>query len=203
MWRTLTIRVSLTLLIIPLHGCALIQSDTDSAKQVEDAPQLSMQDLHALESTFFTPVTTLDPHRIQPGQIVRVVTGQNQIDADSILVIESAMMAGRVKEVLGERIVLSDVIVINQHRTEQAVPIVSKVPYVSRLFKNTGVAYSGTSIPGEVTISKSEILNAQELTETEFQNFPRADGYGRIGIDFDFNVPTATSFEGSELSVSR
>ena len=203
MWRTFAIRISLMLLTTSLHGCALIQSNTEPEKEVEDSPQFSMQDLHALESTLFTPVTMLDPHRIQSGQIVRVVTGQNKVDADSIMVIESAMMAGRVKEVLGERIVLSDVIVINEQRAEHGVPIVNKLPYFSRLFKNTGIAYSGTSIPGEVTIDKSEILNARELTEAEFHDFPRTGGYERIGIDFDFNVPTATSAQGSELSVSR
>ena len=138
------------------------------------------------------PLPKIDPQELKPGQHVRLITGErpNCDDPDildEVLTI-SESFAGTVKANDGDRLVLQDVVMINETRSQTGVPIVSKVPYVSRRFKNTSVARQGISIPGEVALERSKILHASELTDDRFQTMRKNGGYERIGVDFDFNV---------------
>ncbi len=100
----------------------------------------------------------------------------------------SRSFAGTVKANDGERLVLQDVVLINEARSQTGVPVLSEVPYFSRLFKNTGVARQGVSIPGEMALERSKILHACELTDDNFKNIRQNGGDERIGVDFDFNI---------------
>ncbi|MBC7965636.1 MAG: hypothetical protein H7Z17_06880, partial [Fuerstia sp.] len=100
----------------------------------------------------------------------------------------SRSFAGTVKANDGDRLVLQDVVLINEGRSQTGVPVVSRVPYFSRLFKNTSVARQGVSIPGEVALERSKILHACELTDDNFRSIRQNSGDERIGIDFDFNA---------------
>ena len=100
----------------------------------------------------------------------------------------SRSFAGTVKANDGERLVLQDVVLINEGRSQTGVPIVNKVPYFSRCFKNTSVARQGISIPGEMALERSKILHACELTDDNFKNIRQNSGDERIGVDFDFNI---------------
>lgn len=86
-----------------------------------------------------------------------------------------------------------------EHRQEQGTPVLSKVPYVNRLFKNTGVGIqavpvhwvpilhmSGATVltpPPEGYIAPQLAINTNDGVEFE-----------RIGIDFDFNMEDVDDF---------
>lgn len=82
-----------------------------------------------------------------------------------------------------------------EHRTYHATPVVYRVPYMGRLFKNTGVGTTRTPVLW---------VPRYEMTEVRVVQPPPADyvaadialdtTYGeefeRIGIDFDFAIPS-------------
>lgn len=82
-----------------------------------------------------------------------------------------------------------------KHRTYHATPVVYRVPYFGRLFKNTGVGATRTPV---LWVPQSD------MTEVRVVQPPPADyvapdialdtTYGeefeRIGIDFDFTIPS-------------
>ena len=194
MWRHLGGWSLLAFLANCCSGCSLVQPP-ESAVSTKERPQPSGQPLMRMDVFLFNgqgPLPKIDPQELKPGQHVRLITGErpNCDDPDildEVLTI-SESFAGTVKANDGDRLVLQDVVMINETRSQTGVPIVSKVPYVSRRFKNTSVARQGISIPGEVALERSKILHASELTDDSFKTIRQNGGYERIGVDFDFNV---------------
>ena len=131
----------------------------------------------------------IDPKELKPGQHVQLLTGEN-LSGDFLDAVEmfTRSFAGTVKANDGDRLVLQDVVMIHEARSQTGIPVLSKVPYVSRLFKSTGVGRKRVSIPGEVALERSKILHACELTDDNFKAIRQNGGYERIGVDIDFNV---------------
>ena len=99
-------------------------------------------------------------------------------------------IAGRIVSVDDDSIVLEDVVVIDEPSARATgTPIVNKVPYVSRLFKNSGTWVEPKSIPGQVNVS---LRGVQQVESIAAANWPsvRQTGSQRIGVDFDFSIPT-------------
>ncbi len=135
-------------------GCSLVQPP-DSVVSTEDRPQLGVQPVATLDVFLFNeqgPLPKIDPQELKPGQHVRLITGEtpncDERDIGEEVLMFSRSFAGTVKANDGDRLVLQDVVMINEGRSQTGVPIVNKVPYFSRLFKNTSVARQGVSIPG-------------------------------------------------------
>ena len=186
----------LTFLTISGSGCSLVQPP-DSVESTEDRPLLGGQPEATLDVFLVNEqgrLPKIDPQELKPGQHVRLITGERpncddpDILGEVLTISRSRSFAGTVKTNDGDRLVLQDVVMINEARKQTGVPIVSKVPYVSRLFKSTGVGRKHVSIPGEVALERSKILHACELTDDSFKTIRQNGGEERIGVDFDFNV---------------
>lgn len=177
----------------PRFGCReLWQPAEESNAQTKRARQLGVQPVATLDVFLVNEqgrLPRIDPKELKPGQHVQLLTGEN-LSGDFLDEVEmfTRSFAGTVKANDGDRLVLQDFVMIHEARSQSGVPILSKVPYVSRLFKNTGVARQGISIPGEVALERSKILHASELTDDSFKTIRQNGGYERIGVDFDFNV---------------
>ena len=194
MWRHVGGLSLLAFLASCGSGCSLVQPP-DSVVSTEDRPQLGVQPVATLDVFLCNDqgrLPKIDPQELKPGQHVRLITGETPNGDDPDIRDEMLMMsrsfAGTVKANDGDRLVLQDVVMINQGRSQTGVPVLSKVPYVSRLFKSAGVGRQGVSIPGEVALERSKILHACELTDDNFKAIRQNGGYERIGVDFDFNV---------------
>ena len=87
------------------------------------------------------PLPKIDPQELKPGQHVQLLTGKN-LSGDFLDEVEmcTRSFAGTVKANDGDRLVLQDFVMIHEARSQTGVPVLSKIPYVSRLFKSTGVA---------------------------------------------------------------
>lgn len=191
MWQKLVDGPLIAVLATCFAGCSLVQPP-DSAMSTEDRPQLGVQPVATLDFYLVNEqgrLPKIDPKELKPGQHVQLLTGEN-LSGDFLDEVNmcTRSFAGTVKANDGDRLVLQDFVMIHEARSQTGVPIVSKVPYVSRLFKNTGVARQGISIPGEVALERSKILYACQLTEDSFLTMRQNGGYERIGVDFDFNV---------------
>ena len=178
----------------PGFGCReLWQPAKESNAQTKRARQLGVQPVATLDVFLVNEqgrVPKIDPQELKPGQHVQLLTGEN-LSGDFLDEVEmfTRSFAGRVKANDGERLVLQDVMMINEARSMTGAPIFrSKLPYFNRFFKNTSVAPQGVSIPGEVALDRSKILHASELTDARFKVIRQNGGQERIGVDFDFNV---------------
>ena len=214
MWQKL-VGASLTAVLTTcVAGCSLVQSEKsniqtdpgfgcrelwqpaeESNAQTKRARQPGVQPLANMEVFLVNEqgrLPKIDPQELKPGQHVRLITGERpNCDVPDIrdeVLMFSRSFAGTVKANDGDRLVLQDVVLINEGRSQTGVPIVSKVPYFSRCFKNTSVVRQGVSIPGEIALERSRILHACELTDDNFKNIRQNGGDERIGVDFDFDV---------------
>ncbi|MDA1231207.1 MAG: hypothetical protein O2856_10570 [Planctomycetota bacterium] len=195
MWRSLTALSLIAVLSTCFAGCSLVQPSELNVRH-ELTPQTRLKlvkDAEAFLVECETSVPALDPKQLKAGQHIQILTGGTPMTDFPEFIVLPTKMAGSVKEVGPDRVVLQDVLMVNESRSQQGVPIVSKVPYVSRLFKNTGVGRVSTAIPGELTIELSRILHASELTAEEFEAMQKNGMPERIGVDFDFNIEDGRS----------
>jgi hypothetical protein len=196
MWRHVCGMSLLAFLASCVSGCSLVQPP-DSVVSTEDRPPHGVQPVATMDVFLFNdqgPLPKIDPQELKPGQHVQLLTGEN-LSGDFLDEVEmcTRSFAGTVKANDGDRLVLQDFVMIHEARSQTGVPVLSKIPYVSRLFKSTGAGRKGISIPGEVALERSKILHACELTDESFKTIRQNGGYERIGVDFDFNVAEGVS----------
>lgn len=174
--------ILITLLVI--SGCAgLASSGKMSSNSPGEAVLSDMATLHRIESGFHV----IDPSGLQiqlkdlqAGQRVRLVTSASTLeemkDGSSLHTTE---YAGTVDAIDADNIVLRDASLVTSVNVVRGTPIVSRVPYISRMFKNTCRARETHPLPHGVTIPRSKVIVA--LGES-------AEIVERIGVDFDHNV---------------
>ncbi len=173
-----------------VFGCRELGHLTvESNVQTEPGRQQTLEALKEMEVFLQGSVPKLDPQQLKAGQHIQILTGGVPHTRIPEIMIHSTMIAGTVKVMDGDRLVLQDDVMIKEGRSKRNKSFTSRIPYVSRWGKSTGIGRESTAVPGEVAIKLSEILNASELTDVEFEAVRKnGGGYERIGVDFDFNV---------------
>lgn len=174
-------------------GCSLVQP-AESKVQPEAARQMSMDELREIESFFVTGETSasaLNPKQLNVGQHVQIVISGGSDNEFPYSVAAPTKVAGTVKEVNADHVVLQDLMMVKTGRSQQGVPVVNKMPYFSRRFKNTSVGRVSTAVPGALTIELSSILHASEVSDVEFEAMQKNAQPERIGVDYDFDIPDA------------
>lgn len=83
------------------------------------------------------------------------------------------LYVGTVESVDGEKIVLKDVVRMVEGRTENGVPMLQSVPYLSRMFRNSGVGRTSSRMPDNVTIPREKIGGAFELSPSGIDKLVR------------------------------
>jgi hypothetical protein len=174
--------ISITLLVIA--GCAgLSSSGTTSSNSRGEAVSCDTAMLHRIESSFHV----IDPSALQiqlkdlqAGQQVRLVTSASTLeemkDGGSI---DTTEYVGTINAIDADNIVLTDASLVTIAKVARGTPIVSRVPYFSRMFKNTSLAKDIHPLPHGVTIPRSKVIVALGAG-SEFEE--------RIGVDFDYNA---------------
>ncbi|MBL8820099.1 MAG: hypothetical protein JNL58_29010 [Planctomyces sp.] len=179
--------VSLTLFLI--SGCAgLASSGTMSSSPRPEPVNRDMATLHRIESGFHV----IDPSALQiqlkdlqAGQQIRLVTSASTVaemkDGGSL---DTTEYVGTIDAIDADNIVLRDASLVTSAKVVKATPIMSRVPYFSRMFRNTSIAKETHPLPHGVTIPRSKIIVAlgagSEVTE-------------RIGVDFENNADANAS----------
>ena len=186
--------ILITLLVI--SGCArLASSGKMSSNSPGEAVLSDMATLHRIESGFHV----IDPSGLQiqlkdlqAGQRVRLVTSASTLeemkDGSSLHTTE---YAGTIDAIGADNIVLRDASHVTSVNVVRGTPIVSRVPYISRMFKNTGRARETHPLPHGVTIPRSKVIVA--LGES-------VEIVERIGVDFDHNVDANESVLRDEVA---
>ncbi|MCA9009982.1 MAG: hypothetical protein KDB01_09565 [Planctomycetaceae bacterium] len=187
---------SLPITLLAISGCAgLASSGTISSRSSSEATVCDMATIHRIESGF----CVIDPSdlQIQPedlhaGQQVRLITSASTIaeikDGGSV---ETTEYVGTIDAIDANNIMLRDASLVTSAKVVRATPIVSRVPYLGRMFRNASVAQETHALPHGTTIPRSKVMAAlgegSEIRE-------------RIGVDFDFSSDTNESVLRNEVA---
>ena len=186
--------MSITGLVI--SGCAgLASTGTMSSSSSRDAVLSEIVTLHRTDSGF----QVIDPSALQiplkdmqAGQQVRIVTSAStRAEMKDDGRVETTEYVGTVDAINADNIVLKDASLVTSARVVRGTPIVSRIPYFSRMFKNTSVGRDVQPLPHGVTVPLSNVIVAlgagSEIEE-------------RIGVDFDHNADGNESVKRTEAS---
>ena len=179
--------ISIPLLVI--SGCAgLASTGTMSSNSPGEAVHCDMATLHRIESSFHV----VDPSALQiqlkdlkAGQQVRLVTSASTLaemkDGGNVNTTE---YVGTIDAIDADNIVLKDASLVTRAKVVRGTPIISRVPYFSRMFKNTSEAKETHPLPHGVTVPLSKVIVALGAS-SEIKE--------RMGVDFDYNADTNES----------
>lgn len=147
---------------------------------------LSMEQLHEIEQHFQKPdIQPSEIPEVKPGQHVCVFTRSTVFRTPTAVRHSIEQIAGTIISVDENVLVLNNAVKLTEGRTATGTPVVSKLPYVSRLFKNSGMGRDAIAIPGEVSISRSEIQVIDALSSEDLAALQQHADSARIGVDFD------------------
>ncbi len=185
--------ISATLLVI--SGCAgLASTGTMSSSSPDEAVVADMAMLHRIESNFYV----MDPSDLQielkdlqAGQQVRLVTSASTVaEMKNGGNTRTTEYVGTIGAIDADNIVLKDASSLVTSAVMRGTPILSRVPYVSRMFRNSGVGRDVQPLPYGVTVPRSKVIMALEA-DSEFTK--------RIGVDFDYNADANESVLRDEV----
>ena len=180
MQRSMTVSI----LLSALSGCAgLASSRTMSSDSGNESVGADMATLHRIESGFqvIDPSASQIPvEDLQAGHQVRLVTSastpEEMKNGGSLSMTE---YVGTIESIDADNVVLRNASLVTNATVQRGTPIVSRVPYISRMFKNTSIARDVEPLPHGVTVPRSKIIVALR---------PESQFVERIGVDFDYNA---------------
>jgi hypothetical protein len=196
------LRVSLAgiLFVLPT-GCSMLVSASSGgpADHIYE-PTKSVEVVHRIQPVDASGRTRpLDANDLKPGQHVQLVTTISGDERQSPHLVNepgqpylelqrTTLIAGTIRSVDQQELVLTDVVTVSTRN--MAVPkFSSKLPYLGRLYKNSNSMTPSTSaVPGEVRLNQASILDAAEISDSDWVMYQRGSVTERIGVDFDFNI---------------
>ena len=177
------------LLTLAGSGCAIM---APSGMQVTPAGMVPGQDalgqdIDLLFKCRFDPAAEQISHDdFRPGQEVQIITVDRHVGktwGSEEVSRTMTLYVGTVESVDGEKIVLKDVVRMVEGRTENGVAMLQSVPYLSRMFRNSGVGRTSSRMPDNVMIPREKIGGAFELSPSGIDKLARlrkgeeADGF--------------------------
>lgn len=160
-------------------GCAIM---APSGMQVTPAGMVPGQDalgqdIDLLFNCRFDPDAEQMSHDdFRLGQEVQIITVDRRVRkkwGSEEVSRTMTLYVGTVESVDGEKIVLKDVVRMVEGRTENGVPMLQSVPYLSRMFRNSGVGRTSSRMPDNVTIPREKIGGAFELSPSGIDKLVR------------------------------
>ena len=156
------------LMLCLLTGCSLFPEQAQSSQQTRR-------------------VTAEELRLLQPGQWYRV----RLHDLKSGSNVSRTEYVGRLQKADDDSLTLA---AVSMHGRNESISVLRKVPYLSRLVKNTGVG--GQEEPAPKTLSRDQIQQIEPISAAEAAELKQP--FERIGVDFDFATgTTAVSNSGA------
>lgn len=177
---------ALAVMVCALPGCMLWSLPSSNKQSIRDSSTLPSVEPQLREMTGLVPI---EFSQIKPGAYCEF-SMVGPISPETPAVAESPVIAGRVVSVDASGVVLTDSVSIDRTARTRAKPApFRKVPYLSRLYKNTGVGVETIPIPGEIRVPRTSIDRASSISPEQWPTI-RDGGFVRVGIDFDFDSRT-------------
>jgi hypothetical protein len=159
-----------------------------SSSSPGEAVVSDMATLHRIESRFqVVDPAALEIHLkdLQAGQQVRLVTSASTVaERNEGGSLNTTEYVGTIDAIDADNIVLKDASLVTRAKVVRGTPIMSRVPYFSRMFKNTSIGQETHPLPHGVTVPLSKVIVALGAS-SEIKE--------RMGVDFDYNANTNES----------
>lgn len=177
---------ALAVIVCALPGCTLWSLPSSSKQSIGNTATVPSVEPQIRVMTGLIPI---EIDQIKPGQYCEFAIA-GPVSPETPVTTRSPVIAGRVVSADGSGVVLTESVSIDRSaRTAVRPSPFRKVPYLSRLYKNTGVGIETNSIPGEVRIPRTSIDQASTISPEQWPTI-RDGGFVRVGIDFDFDNRT-------------
>lgn len=160
-------------------GCALMAPSGMQSTPAGMVPGQDAigQDFDLLHNCRFDPdARQMSQDDFRSGQEVQVITIDRRVRrtwGTEDVSLTMTLYNGTVESVDGDNIVLKDVIRMIESRAETGVPMLQSLPYLSRIFRNSGVGRTSIRLPDNVTIPRKKIGGAFELSPSGIEKLHR------------------------------
>ena len=160
-------------------GCALMAPSGMQSTPAGMVPGQDAigQDFDLLHNCRFDPdAPQMSQDDFRSGQEVQVITIDRRVRrtwGTEDVSLTMTLYNGTVESVDGDNIVLKDVIRMIESRAETGVPMLQSLPYLSRIFRNSGVGRTSIRLPDNVTIPRKKIGGAFELSPSGIEKLHR------------------------------
>jgi len=153
------------------------------------AATLSMEQLREIEQHFQGQHDSTSMIReLKPGQHVCLLTHSVVSRTPDSARHSIEQIAGTIVSVDDNVLILNNAVKLIEGRVETGAPILNKVPYPSRLFKNSGVSRQAIAIPGEISIARTDLQKIDELTSEDLAALHQNSDSARIGVNFESSL---------------
>lgn len=156
------------LCLVAMCLVALLTTSTGCQRAVQRTPSSSVLGVEAS-----TPQMVDDVYRVDAESTITQVYSPADMDLIPVgakcevkLNTADRTLIGQVASVNTGILVLQDTEEVTRHSNEQGVPILDKMPYVNKMFRNTGVATTTRQV-GSATVSSFEIEHIRAHLKTE------------------------------------
>ena len=169
-------------------GCSMLAPSTHLYWQTLQAPSEDPDFDQLHRSNFDRDAKQLSPEGLKAGLQVQLLMVERQIEKKGQSPeahFKMTQYLGTVESVNAQTVVLKDAIQIIEGGATRGVPIVSKVPYFSRMFRSTGVGRESRKMPDDVTIPRNKIGGAFELSASGAETLMFLQQVERIGVDYE------------------
>ncbi len=169
-------------------GCSTFTPSTLLYWETLQAPaeEPDLDQLH--QSKFDREAKQLSQGDLKAGLQVQLLLVDRQIEEDGQLPevhFHVTQYMGTVESVDGQTVVLNDAIQIIEGRSMHSVPVLSKIPYVSRMFRNSGVGRESRKMSAVVVVPREKIAGAFELSASGAETLLMLQQVDRIGVDYE------------------
>ena len=169
-------------------GCSMLTPSTPLYRENMPSPVEDLEFRQLQESKFDREAKQLSHEGVKPGVKVQLLLVDRQIEGGgefSKVRFYMTEYVGTVKSVDGQTVVLKDAIQIIEGRSMNSVPVLSKIPYVSRMFRNSGVGRESRKLSDDVVVPREKIAGAFELSASGAESLMLLQQVEMIGVDYE------------------
>ena len=176
------------LLVLTGSGCSMLTPSTPLSGENVQYPVEDLEFRQLQESKFDREAKQLSQEGMKPGVQVQLLLVDRKVKGDGEFPKVRFYITeylGTVKSVDGQTVVLKDAIQIIEGRSMNSVPVLSKIPYVSRMFGNSGVGRESRKMSDDVVVPREKIAGAFELSASGAESLMLLQQVERIGVDYE------------------
>ena len=175
-------------LTLVMCGCSTLAPSTALYWESLQGPvdDIEFDELH--RSKFDRKAKQLSQEDLKAGLQVHLLLVDRQIEEDGKnpeARLQVTQYVGNVESVDGQTVVLKDAIQIIEGRSMNSVPVLSNIPDVSRMFKNTGVGRESRKLSDDVVVPREKIAGAFELSASGAESPMLLQQVEMIGVDYE------------------
>jgi hypothetical protein len=174
-------------LILVVSGCSTLAPSTALYWESMQGPSDDIDFGEFHRSKFDREAKQLAQEGLKAGLQVHLLLVDRQNEEDrknSEVHLQVTQYVGKVESVDRQTVVLKEAIEIIERRSMHSVPVLSKIPYASRMFRNSGVGRESRKMSEDAIIPRDKIAGAFELSASGAESLILLRKVERIGVNY-------------------